>query len=354
MVDIMPTDVRDWIRSLRDSGVTPANIRHLKAILSAIFTTALNDQVTFVHPCKGVKTPTVARKILRIITPEQFDQLHSSLRDTATQLLVETGIETGLRWGELTELRVRDFDSGTQMLTIGRAVVQVNPRFHPTGGRFLVKEYPKDGEFRRFKVTRQLSRKLEDHMGSHDLGDDDLLFSVELCQLVRSSPIDQPHPAQLGFTDPTPDGRQYLHGTLSAYSAGGCHCVHCRRAYAVYRAKRRSEGRDQPRRPRSEVDTDGHIPRDWFRLRVWQPAAEQAGLGLRVRMHDLRHAHASWLLAGGADLQVVKERLGHASITTTEKYLHTLPDADETALAAFELTRNHVGPSGGSQSVIPP
>jgi len=54
----------------------------------------------------------------------------------------------------------------------------------------------------------------------------------------------------------------------------------------------------------------------------------------------MRHAHASWLLAGGADLQVVKERLGHASIATTEKYLHTLDDADETALDAFSKIRN--------------
>jgi site-specific recombinase XerD len=46
----------------------------------------------------------------------------------------------------------------------------------------------------------------------------------------------------------------------------------------------------------------------------------------------LRHAHASWLLSGGADLQVVKERLGHGTISTAEKYLHTLPDADETAM----------------------
>jgi site-specific recombinase XerD len=57
-------------------------------------------------------------------------------------------------------------------------------------------------------------------------------------------------------------------------------------------------------------------------------------------MRDLRHAHASWLLAGGADIQIVKERLGHATIATTERYLHTLPDADETALDALTAVRN--------------
>ena len=42
---------------------------------------------------------------------------------------------------------------------------------------------------------------------------------------------------------------------------------------------------------------------DWFRQNVWRPALKQAGLTFNVRAHDLRHAHASWLLAGGADLQ---------------------------------------------------
>lgn len=73
--------------------------------------------------------------------------------------------------------------------------------------------------------------------------------------------------------------------------------------------------------------------------KVWRPAVLAAGLEGPVRIHDLRHAHASWLLAGGADLQVVKERLGHASIATTERYLHTLPDADETALDALDRVR---------------
>jgi site-specific recombinase XerD len=54
----------------------------------------------------------------------------------------------------------------------------------------------------------------------------------------------------------------------------------------------------------------------------------------------MRHAHASWLLAGGADVQMVKDRLGHGSISTTEKYLHTLPEADDQALDAFSKIRN--------------
>jgi site-specific recombinase XerD len=73
---------------------------------------------------------------------------------------------------------------------------------------------------------------------------------------------------------------------------------------------------------------------------VWRPACQAADLTDLPHFHDLRHSHASWLLAGGADLQVVKERLGHASIMTTQRYLHTLPDADETAVEAFARIRS--------------
>jgi len=64
-----------------------------------------------------------------------------------------------------------------------------------------------------------------------------------------------------------------------------------------------------------------------------------SGLDFHVRVHDLRHAHASWLLAGGADLKTVMERMGHTQIMTTQKYLHTLPDAQDKALAALESVR---------------
>ncbi|WP_084010560.1 site-specific integrase [Pseudofrankia sp. DC12] len=127
MSEIMPGDVREWVTDQVNRGMSPQTIDKNMTILSAIFTTALNDQITFLHPCKGVKIPVAPKKPLRIITSEQFDAIYQNVKVVSLQLLVELDIESGMRWGEITEMRPRDLDFANSIVTVSRAVVEVTP-----------------------------------------------------------------------------------------------------------------------------------------------------------------------------------------------------------------------------------
>lgn len=82
-----------------------------------------------------------------------------------------------------------------------------------------------------------------------------------------------------------------------------------------------------------------HISNGYFHQNVWIPlmGEVQDELGVRPRVHDLRHTHASRLISKGVALPVIQARLGHESITTTvNTYGHLTNDADARAAALLD------------------
>ncbi|MEO5663106.1 MAG: tyrosine-type recombinase/integrase, partial [Nocardioides sp.] len=264
MYQITPSLVQDWVTKAAADGLSARSIRKYHTMLHSIFKRAVRDQLIVGNPCEHTELPKVITKKTRTLTPDEFRVLIESIPDQH-RLMVETAIETGMRWGELIALRPRHIDFLRRTITVQDTIIEVSKTHSPTGERFINKPYPKNNEPRTLAVRRDWLDAVAKYMNLLDIDRDGLLFTT---------------------TVGTP------------------------------------------------------ISRNTFRTRVWIPAVKASGISFAVRMHDLRHAHASWLLAGGSDLKSVMDRLGHAQIQTTQKYLHALDEADQRNLDALDrMTR---------------
>ncbi|MBA2952190.1 tyrosine-type recombinase/integrase [Nocardioides sp. MAH-18] len=76
---------------------------------------------------------------------------------------------------------------------------------------------------------------------------------------------------------------------------------------------------------------------------VWQRVAADLGLPARSGWHDLRHFHASLLIADGRSVRAVADRLGHADVAETLRtYAHLWPNDEERSVSATEAAIGHL------------
>jgi integrase len=85
--------------------------------------------------------------------------------------------------------------------------------------------------------------------------------------------------------------------------------------------------------------------------RNFEKLASKAGLP-GVRLHDLRHFHATLLLKTGTHPKIVQERLGHSSISITlDTYSHVVPGLQEQAAQAFDAAMKNAQEEPASASL---
>ncbi|OMC33436.1 integrase [Mycobacterium colombiense] len=152
-----PETVRAWYATtLVDK---PTYRSHAYGLLHAILAVAVTDGLLAANPCQIARASSVRRKRQpAILTAPELKQLASVIEPAEYRALVLISAWTGLRWGEVTELRRRDISPGAETITVARAVT------HRDGCRI---DTPKSGTGRVVVVPPHIREDIAIHLANH-------------------------------------------------------------------------------------------------------------------------------------------------------------------------------------------
>lgn len=322
--------------ALKEKGASQTTILHTRTALSAMLQMAWDNGYRKDNPVRGIRLKGVPAKPIIVATKDQFLRVYNALPHQPAKVLARLGVSSGARLCELISFIPEDFDFAADMLAVRRSTVEVTAKYHPAGGRFLTREYTKNGEHRRFKVDHAVSEMVREHIALHRIGPGQVIFPVRLFASTEAAGRDrlpQEEIDALGFTDVLPNGRRYKHGTLGGYVTAKCRCGGCKQWSADYARdrKRRRTGRSAREwSPAWRNDPTEYLGADVWR-RVWNTAVDHAGLLFPYTPYQVRHTHASWLIDQGVDLARVQYRLGHGDLQATTRYIKVLDEEDPKA-----------------------
>jgi integrase len=304
-------DVEKLMAQLRREGVPAWTQSQCKAALGRSLR-PLVGSVLEVNPSHGVRIFAPPPRDFDLLAYDEALKILKCLPTDGARAFATFLINTGARFGEAAEIRLSDINIRSQEVRIARRVILAPAA---SLSRYAVVQGTKAGQnrARSVPIPTDYLDALRDWAACNNLGPQDLLFPEHLVQDKEPPrPVGQPDPGQWFYRS---NRRRYQHGTANGYHQGKCTCRWCRLA-----ARNDAAGRPAMSSVR-RVNDSGHLPHDTWR-KTWRQAIDDAGLDWYPRTHDLRHAYATHLLAGGLDIYSVKDQMGHQQIATTMKYLH--------------------------------
>jgi integrase len=324
---------------------SPATVRAARRVLSSMCQMAMDEGYRENNPLRTIRLPKAPTKPVLVASHEQWGRLEAALTDyRPAQLYARVNVTTWARRCEMISFRPCDFDFGRQLVTISRSTVYLSSKYHPSGrAGWLTKDNPKNGDWRRFTISKQLCVDIQEHIEEYQLSPDSLLFPQWMFAYRRSS-TEPPGEEEIEKLPPisTPTGVVHEHGTMGARFGLNCKCYHCRKFAAEYQREYRRK-RARKKAAKGELRKINTWRRDGTEFlmadvwgRYWAAARGSAGLPEDFTPYNARHTGISWAIAKGIDLQKVRQRAGHGSLEVTSRYAAILDEQDTTVADSFE------------------
>lgn len=121
---ITQTDVQGFVSDLEAKGLASSTIRQAYLLVAGVFSSAVESGVLGRSPCRGIKMPRDRNDEPRYLSAGEVAELVSKV-DGRYQTMVLAAAYTGMRFGELAGLRVRDLDLLKARVTVRKTLSEV-------------------------------------------------------------------------------------------------------------------------------------------------------------------------------------------------------------------------------------
>lgn len=166
---LQPVNIAQWVAELDAKGLAPATTRKAYQLLSAALSSALDNGLIPVSPCRRIKLPKLVPPVMRVLEPQEIEHL-AGVSDERYRAMVLTAAYTGLRFGELAALRIERFDALRKTLRVEESLSEVR-------GEFVFKSPKSDASRRTVSVPSFVVEELAQHLAQH-ADESGLVFSA--------------------------------------------------------------------------------------------------------------------------------------------------------------------------------